>query len=126
MKQTKKLIFYLVVIGGFTLLIFWIVRSGEQLQIQNDVNSVTSSGWNIREALTKNFTHPLSILLLQIVTIILVARFLAWICRKIDQPTVIGEIAAGIILGPSLLGLYLPDVFSVLFPASSLSNLQFL
>jgi Kef-type K+ transport system membrane component KefB len=126
MRQTKKLIFYLVIIGGFTFLIFLIVHFGEQLEIQKEVVSIKSSGWNIRNALNTNLTHPLAVLLLQIVTIIIFARFLGWICKKIDQPSVIGEIAAGIILGPSLLGLLFPGVFNVLFPVSSLSNLQFL
>jgi len=126
MKQSKKLIFYLFVIGSFTLLIFLIIHFGEKLENQTDANSIASSEWSIRKTLANNLSHPLSILLLQIVTIILFARLFAWICRKLDQPSVIGEIAAGIILGPSLLGLYLPDVFSVLFPVSSLNTLQFL
>ena len=37
---------------------------------------------------------PLAILLAQIVTIILVARFFGMICKKIGQPSVIGEIMA--------------------------------
>jgi Kef-type K+ transport system membrane component KefB len=126
MKLSKKLIFYLGVIGGFTLLIFLIIHFGEKLENQNDTNTLAPSGWNIGKDLINNLSHPLSILLLQIVTIILFARLFAWICKKLDQPTVIGEIAAGIILGPSLLGMYLPEVFSVIFPASSLNTLQFL
>src|SRR5262249_16063849 len=44
----------------------------------------------------------------------------------IRQPTVIGEIVAGILLGPSFLGLYFPEYSGFLFPKQSLSNLQFL
>jgi Kef-type K+ transport system membrane component KefB len=40
--------------------------------------------------------------------------------QKIGQPSVIGEIIAGIVLGPSLLGLYFPEFSGVLFPAASL------
>jgi Kef-type K+ transport system membrane component KefB len=36
--------------------------------------------------------------------------------RRVRQPTVIGEILAGILLGPSVLGVLAPDVFSTLFP----------
>ena len=72
-----------------------------------------------------NIFHPLAILLAQIVTIILVARFFGWICRKIGQPTVIGEMLAGIALGPSLFGDYFPELFSTLFPKESIVNLKF-
>jgi Kef-type K+ transport system membrane component KefB len=51
---------------------------------------------------------------------------IGWIFRKIGQPSVIGEIIAGIVLGPSLLGLYFPEFSVALFPVESLGNLQFL
>jgi Kef-type K+ transport system membrane component KefB len=74
----------------------------------------------------QNLKHPLAILLGQIITIIVVARFFGWMFRKIGQPTVIGEIIAGIVLGPSLLGMYFPEFSTALFPVDSLGNLQFL
>jgi Kef-type K+ transport system membrane component KefB len=46
--------------------------------------------------------------------------------RKIGQPSVIGEMIAGIVLGPSLVGMYFPEFSAALFPAASLGNLQFL
>ena len=73
-----------------------------------------------------NVQHPLAILLAQIVTIIIVARFFGWMFRKIGQPSVIGEIIAGIVLGPSLVGMYFPEFSNALFPVASLGNLQFL
>ena len=73
-----------------------------------------------------NLTHPLAILLAQIVSIILAARLFGWICKRIGQPSVVGEIIAGIVLGPSLAGLYWPEFSAALFPAQSLGNLQFL
>ncbi|WP_349238510.1 cation:proton antiporter domain-containing protein [Sphingomonas faeni] len=36
--------------------------------------------------------------------------------RFFDQPQVIGEMIAGVILGPSLLGLLAPDVQAMIFP----------
>ena len=44
--------------------------------------------------------------------------------RYIGQPGVIGEIVAGIVLGPSLLGYFFPDVFGWLFRPDSLTNLE--
>ncbi len=78
------------------------------------------------DSLSHNLQHPLALLLAQIITIILVAKLLGWICRKIGQPTVVGEMIAGILLGPSLLGMYLPEFSGILFPQQSLGNLQFL
>lgn len=87
----------------------------------------TGSTWdNFVESFKTNLHHPLALLLAQIVTIILVARLFGWICMKIKQPTVIGEMVAGIVLGPSLVGMYFPEFSAFLFPKESLGNLQFL
>ena len=56
----------------------------------------------------------------------MVARLFGWLFKKIGQPTVIGEILAGILLGPSLVGMYFPEFSHVLFPKESMGNLQFL
>lgn len=129
MKNYRNTIFYFVVTGGFTVLIYWIIGNGKNLEIDKKiVHTVTKNGhWNdFITSLTLNLHHPLAILLAQIITIIVIARFIGWIFRKIGQPSVIGEIIAGIILGPSLLGLYFPEFSAALFPVESLGNLQFL
>ena len=129
MKNYRNTIFYFVVTGGFSALIYWIIGKGKTLEIdKNILHSVAKNGhWNdFITSLNHNLHHPLAILLAQIITIIIVARCIGWIFRKIGQPTVIGEIIAGIILGPSLLGLYFPDLSLSLFPVESLGNLQFL
>jgi len=83
--------------------------------------------WNdFLAALGHNLEHPLAILLAQIITIIVIARFFGWMFKKIGQPSVIGEIIAGIFLGPSVVGMYFPEFSHVLFPTESLGNLQFL
>ncbi|HLO58886.1 MAG TPA: cation:proton antiporter [Bacteroidales bacterium] len=125
MKHLKTILIYVLFIGFFTLLIFIFLKGGKKLESQDAVKSV-QTGWNFFDSFLSNLAHPLSVLLLQIASIILVARLLSWICKKLDQPAVIGEIAAGIVLGPSLLGLYFPGIFNTLFPESSFSNLQFL
>ena len=68
----------------------------------------------------------IGVLLLQILIILIAARAMGWLFRKIRQPAVIGEIVAGILLGPSLFGRVSPETFDALFPASSLSNIQLL
>ena len=54
-------------------------------------------------------------LLIQIVIILAAARGLGWAFRAIRQPQVIGEMVAGILLGPSLLGWLAPGVSGALF-----------
>lgn len=66
----------------------------------------------------------LKTLLLQIVVICLVARALGLLFAKLHQPRVIGEIVAGILLGPSLLGWLSPSALAFLFPANGLGALN--
>ena len=129
MRNLKNTLFYLVVTGGFTALIYWIVEQGKLLEVGKKIVSpdTTDSQWvQFLSSLFHNLQHPLALLLFQIITIVLVARIFGWIFRKIGQPSVIGEIIAGIVLGPSLFGLYFPDMKDALFPLASLGNLQML
>jgi Kef-type K+ transport system membrane component KefB len=129
MRSIKNSFFYLTIIGGFSVLMYWIVLKGKMLEAGRNVVShhVENGHWNdFLTSMTHNLQHPLAILLAQIVTIILVARFFGWVCRKIGQPTVIGEMIAGIVLGPSLIGMHFPEFSALLFPKESLGNLQFL
>jgi Kef-type K+ transport system membrane component KefB len=129
MKNFKNTFFYLIVTGGFTALIYWIISKGKFLETFKTASIVLTplDHWNeFINSMVVNFNDPLAILLAQIITIIIVARFFGWIFRKIGQPSVIGEIIAGIFLGPSLLGMYFPEFSLVLFPTQSLGNLSFL
>jgi Kef-type K+ transport system membrane component KefB len=108
---------------------YWLLGKGAAFEIGRSIvvpESGLSQWAEFLSSLLHNLTHPLAILLAQIVTIILVARLFGWLFQKIGQPTVIGEIIAGIVLGPSLVGLYSPEFSAALFPAASLGNLQFL
>ena len=130
MKKYRNIFFYIIIIGGFSLLMSWIVKQGEQLipatHLPDSGHSFSSTWHSFTETFNLNITHPLAILLLQIVTIMLVAKMFGFLCRKIGQPSVIGEIFAGIFLGPSFIGMYYPQFSAFLFPAESLGNLNFL
>ncbi|HEU4788919.1 MAG TPA: cation:proton antiporter [Flavobacterium sp.] len=129
MKKYRNTLFYLGVTGGFTALMYWIIRSGKHLEGNKTIihKEASVSSWDdFITSMIHNVQDPLAILLAQIIMIILVARLFGWFFKKIGQPSVIGEIIAGIALGPSLLGLYFPDFFHALFPANSLENLKFL
>lgn len=129
MKKFKNSFFYIGVIGGFTAIMYWIILLGAKLEQGRNIiipDTGRTQWQEFLDSLVHNLEHPLAILLAQIVTIILVARFFGLICNKIGQPTVIGEIIAGIVLGPSLIGMYFPEFSATLFPTASLGNLQFL
>ncbi|MDQ1397527.1 MAG: hypothetical protein QOG64_2786, partial [Acidimicrobiaceae bacterium] len=59
-------------------------------------------------------------LLLASVVILVVARAVGGLFQRINQPQVVGEIVAGILLGPSVLGAIWPGATSYLFPTSVL------
>jgi len=68
----------------------------------------------------------LALLIAQMLTILVAARLIGWLFRKIHQPRVIGEMVAGILLGPSLFGWIAPDLHASLFPPASLGHLSVL
>lgn len=130
MKKNKNLIFYITTIIVFSALIYFIIQHGTSLQAgrtNHFIPQINASTWDqFKDTFLHNLQYPLAILLLQILTIIIVARIFGFFCKKIGQPTVIGEIVAGIFLGPSFLGLFFPEYAGFLFPKQSLPNLQFL
>lgn len=65
-------------------------------------------------------------LLVQLVVIIMAAQVGGWIFRWLGQPKVVGEILAGLILGPSFLGVFFPNVLEAVFPASGDQQLRVL
>lgn len=58
-------------------------------------------------------------LLLQLGIMLIMGRLLAELARIIKQPAVVGEILAGIILGPTVFGMLAPGVFESVFPPGS-------
>jgi Kef-type K+ transport system membrane component KefB len=127
----KSILFYIVVVGAFTALMWLILQHGGNLEHAGASKIVVSpqdvsSFQSFKKEFISSLHHPLAILILQISAIIIVARFFGYLANKIGQPTVVGEIIAGIVLGPSLLGMAAPEVSGFLFPLASMGNLQFL
>jgi Kef-type K+ transport system membrane component KefB/nucleotide-binding universal stress UspA family protein len=71
-------------------------------------------------------TNPLLILLVQIGLILVVARIMGLLFARIGQPQVMGEMIAGIMLGPSLFGWMAPEIWAQVFPAASIPYLNLL
>ena len=129
LKKYKNSLFYLGVTGFFSALIYMIIEKGKLLELKKSNLVISTQGNSFDDfiqSMLHNFQDPLAILLAQIVMIILTARIFGWFFKKIGQPTVIGEIIAGIVLGPSLVGMYFPEFSAALFPEASLGNLKFL
>ncbi len=127
MRNLKNFLFYLFTVSGFSVLIYWIMAQGKHLEAGREIVLPKSGSDRLNEflgSISHNLQESLALLLLQIISIILVARIFGWFFRKIGQQSVVGEMVAGIVLGPSLLGLYFPEFFSTLFPVESLGNLK--
>ena len=60
---------------------------------------------------------------LQVAVIIVACQFVGRLAQRLGQPQVVGEMIAGVMLGPSLLGLLFPEVQRALFPKETLSML---
>src|SRR5439155_2863713 len=88
------------------------------------LHGATDSG--LAATLHANLRHPLSVLLVQLIVIVLAARGMGALFARLGQPPVIGEMVAGILLGPSLLGLLYPASQTFLFPTASMGSLRVL
>ncbi len=71
-------------------------------------------------------TQQLGSFLIQLIIIIIASRAFALLFKRMGQPTVIGEIFAGIFLGPSILGAFFPEYLQAIFPPGSLDSMRLL
>ncbi len=108
--KAKTPLFYAAMVGAALGVFLWIRFAGETLHAPEgpgkfgQVGALRSGGV---------LTH----VLLALVVIILCARALGSVFRRLNQPPVIGEMIAGILLGPSLLGRLVPGVSAYLLPS---------
>lgn len=130
-RHINTWIFYLLMLVSFVVLTYVLFTNAERFEVyEQHINSIdsppTSDFESFELSIHHNLVEPLGMLLLQIIAILVVSRIVGWLFIKIGQPTVIGEILAGIILGPSLLGYFYPETYQFLFSAGSLGNLYIL
>jgi Kef-type K+ transport system membrane component KefB len=107
--KLKTIIFYAIMLGGSVMLFLWIRSVGNSLL-------APALGGRFSQGTLEDRVEVLHHVLLALVVIILCARGLGWIFGKIHQPPVIGEMVAGILLGPSLLGRVFPGASAYLLP----------
>ena len=104
---------YLVLVGLPLLGLLLVLSFGRSLSAppappQPTDELTTSVGFNP--------TLRIPVFLAQIIVILLAARMVGKALRRIGQPQVVGEMVAGLLLGPSALGLVAPGAYSLLFP----------
>lgn len=121
---------YVLMMLIFGVLIYFAIEGGDKfIDHTTAISSIEteSSSFNLfTKMISDNAGHHLSTLLIQIIVILATVRLFGFLFRFIGQPAVIGEIVAGIVLGPSLLGYFFPQSFELLFPTESLNNLGLL
>ncbi|MGA9742609.1 cation:proton antiporter [Candidatus Binatus sp.] len=110
---TRAAAAYGLMIGGLVLLYLWIRSYGETLGAP-PAGGTAIFGSAASRANEGDLLH----VLLALVVVIATARAMGSIFRSAGQPQVIGEIIAGIVLGPSLLGRLAPGAEGYLFPAT--------
>ena len=134
--HTRTWIIYGLLLASFCIFTYILMQQGKifdghftghnKLAMVVKAGAPDSNFAMFKQAIINNIAEPAAMLLLQIISILIVSRIFGYLFAKIGQPTVIGEILAGIILGPSLLGYFYPNAFHFLFAAKSLGNLYIL
>ena len=139
MKRAAQL--YLIIVSIVGLGIFFILHAGSDLpqpisQLSTGPvagatphpSAVSSSSFfaSVQSGLHQNANNPLSRLFFQLLVIICASALAAWLFTRFGQTAVIGEMVAGILLGPSLFGLLAPNAFQFIFAPSSLETLRLL
>ena len=66
--------------------------------------------------------HHLLVFWVQVASLVILARMLGWGMRRIGMPGIIGELAAGVILGPSIFGKVWPEGFEWYLPGEELQS----
>ena len=138
--MTRIVGLYLLIIGLAGLAIVLILHQGGRLPIKTDpaahptvVVGAAMRDFNSPSApfaqsllarLEQNGSDGLARFFLQLMIVISVSYSIGWAFVRIGQPAVVGEMMAGVLLGPSLFGWLAPNAFKFVFAPSSLEPLH--
>lgn len=126
-RNNRDLIYYglMLIVGVVAVILLTLVP--DPSAVPTGGNGTLGEAFGIFLDLFKgHIISPFGLLLLQVIVILIFARIVAWLFTKLGQPSVIGEILAGIVLGPSVMGWLWPEGFQFLFPSASLHNISLL
>ena len=126
--MTRRFLVYALVLAAAVVAVAGMIQLGASRLPAQDVRTVSAPAQALGPfaQMVENVALPLPRLILQLIVIVVAARAFGFVARRLGQPPVIGEITAGVLLGPSLLGWVAPDASAFLFPAASLPILQLL
>lgn len=125
----KKMYIYLLMVTLFSMGIVVMLyigysNSGSLANLSFEFMSENGVFNDLKLLVINQFHHPLALLLSQIIIIMIATRIFGFIATKVLLPIVVGEIIAGIVLGPSVVGSMFPAFSETLFPKTSLGNLS--
>ncbi len=69
--------------------------------------------------------HEVLVFLVQLALLVGVARIFGWLMKSVGQPAVVGELLAGVVLGPTLFGRFAPDTFEWVFGEPTVTSVVF-
>ena len=124
-KSTRNSYIYIIMIAVFSILIYISLKNGIELHKLSTGTYISVKDnfmGMFSHMFMNNLTAPLMTLLMQIIIILIFCRVFSSLFNLMGQPGVLGEIIAGIILGPSVLGNYFPETFNFIFSKGSLEN----
>ena len=102
------------VLGGGTVCFLAIRHFGSQLSAPAAANAAA-----VAQKAPAAAPNSLAQILLGLLVILLASRVVGIVFRVVGQPAVIGEVIAGILLGPSLLGRFAPETMAFIFPSTT-------
>jgi Kef-type K+ transport system membrane component KefB len=111
-REKRGLLAYVALLIGVVLVYLWIRAYGDTLQAPAPSSPLDAVG--LPQVHVNDFLH----VLLALALVIACARTLGALFRFVHQPPVVGEMIAGILLGPSLLGHVAPHFAAYLLPQS--------
>jgi Kef-type K+ transport system membrane component KefB len=135
----RAALFYFFVVCAVGLGVFFILRAGNRLpgpvlqpstQLSSEITPhiIGASDYSLSDAVVSslwdNANDPLSRLFLQLFIVIVISYLVGWIFSRLGQPAVVGEMMAGVLLGPSVFGLLAPAAFQFVFASPSLGALR--
>lgn len=131
MKLFRQAGIYLATVIVAVVAIVVVVRFGNALPANSTLQppgaaAGVSTIASVLQTLTNNLAHPLSRLFVQLLVVVAACRLTGKLFGRMGLPMVVGEMTAGILLGPSLFGSLAAPAFQLVFPTESLGTLWLL
>lgn len=125
----KSLLIYLTLFTLFMAGVALVIHAGRKLEKPETLPAVSAGSLSSEASERGHRSPPVSptaLLPAQIILVLACANLFGSLFKRLGQPAVMGEITAGLFLGPSLLGGFFPGYLDAVFPESSLGNLKIL